>query len=481
MATTVKYGLTRDGFKRKRLPEILQSLNDRVSDKLGIAIQTGSNSIFGQLHGIYAYEIADMWEQAEQVYNAMYPNTATGSSLSNAAALAGISMIEAERTTIVATCYGTEGASVPYGAQISSSADNTVVFDCQDLDTIITADRASYAAIKLNGSAVAGTEYAVTIDGTRKSYTAASGDTAAIILTGISSQFSFTDRTLAVANELLTITMANERNTCVVGCSNLTIYRLGSPFNFRCETYGAVSPNIGDITQIITTYTGWDGVSNNVAANVGRDAESDTALRQRWSASVNDKAAAMVESIAAAIYANVDGVTAVKVYENTKDVTDSDNRPPHSIEAVVAGGDDESIATQLWSHKSAGIDTYGSVSITIHDSQGIPQTMKFNRPEEVPVWMKIVISGTPDETLPAAALQEILAAVLAKGKAQSIGEDVILQRYFNTIFTATTGIGYISLTACSGSTVGTYADGNISINSRQVAVFDKSRIEVSKR
>lgn len=479
--STVKYGLSRNGFKRKRLPEILQSLNDRVSDKLGIAIQTGSNSIFGQLHGIYAYEIADMWEQAEQVYNAMYPHTATGSSLSNAAALAGISMIEAERTTLVATCYGTEGASVPYGAQISSSADSTAIFDCQDLDEIITADRCSYAVIKLNGAVVAGTEYVVTIDGIRKSYTAVSGDTATIILTRISSQFSFTDRMLAISNEVLTITMSNERNTSVVTCSNLTISRMGSPFNFRCETYGAVSPNIGDVNQIITTYPGWDGVSNNVAANIGRDAESDTALRQRWSASVNDKAAAMVESISAAIYANVDGVTAVKVYENTKDVTDGDNRPPHSVEVVVAGGEEESIASQIWSHKAAGIDTYGSVSITIHDSQGIPQTMNFNRPEEVPIWMKIVISGTPDETLPAAALQEILAAVLTKGIAQGIGEDVILQRYFNTIFTATTGIGYISLMACSGSVMGGYTEDNISINSRQVAVLDKSRIEVSKK
>ena len=47
MVTTVEYGLTKEGFKRKRLPEIIDSLNKRVADKLGIAIQTDSNSIFG--------------------------------------------------------------------------------------------------------------------------------------------------------------------------------------------------------------------------------------------------------------------------------------------------------------------------------------------------------------------------------------------------------------------------------------------------
>ena len=105
----IKYGLTRDGFKRKRLPEILDSLNKRVADKLGMEIQTGSNSIFGQLHGVYAYELSDLWELAQNVYNAMYPNTAEGVSLSNAAALAGITLIDAERSSLVATCYGDNG------------------------------------------------------------------------------------------------------------------------------------------------------------------------------------------------------------------------------------------------------------------------------------------------------------------------------------------------------------------------------------
>lgn len=119
MAET-KYGLTREGFKRKRLPEIQASINRRVADKLGVDIQTGSNSVFGQLHGVYAYELADLWELAQNVYNAMYPTTATGVSLSNAAALAGITLIEAEKSSLIATCYGDDGTSIPYGAQISA-------------------------------------------------------------------------------------------------------------------------------------------------------------------------------------------------------------------------------------------------------------------------------------------------------------------------------------------------------------------------
>ena len=62
-----------------------------------------------------------------------------------------------------------------------------------------------------------------------------------------------------------------------------------------------------------------------------------------------------------------------------------------------------------------------------------------------------------------------------------MGQDVILQRYFAAIFSATTGIGYINLTACTGDEATSYTTNNIEINERQIAVFDESRIEVSKQ
>ena len=144
------------------------------------------------------------------------------------------------------------------------------------------------------------------------------------------------------------------------------------------------------------------------------------------------------------------------------------------------GGDETEIASQLWQKKAAGIDTYGSVSEQIYDSQGADHLIHFNRPEQILVWMKIVVRPNPDEVMPAAALQEIKDAVLAKGQAQIVGQDVILQRYFSEIFKATSGIGYIDLTAATGESPGSYSTDNISINPRQVAVFDALRIEVSR-
>lgn len=473
------YGLTRDGFRRKRLPEILSDINRRVSDRLGVEIETGSNSLFGQLHGVFAYEIADLWEQAENTYNAMYPNTATGVSLSNAAGLAGISAISGTQSQLLATCYGTDGTVIPYGAQITSSTENGSHWECIATNAAISKNKACYAAYSINSTIQAGTVYTIKINGVTASYTAVAGDTASKVLSTLMK--SFPDIPYSMDNGILSIRTTAKGETFATEAQNITISSIGTPIQFRCVTVGAVNSDIGTINQIVTSIPGWTGVLNQYAASVGQDAETDTHLRQRWNRSLFSRGSTNIDAIAEALADNVTGVTTVKVYENRTDVTDTDGRPPHSIEAIVEGGENDDIAKVIWKTKAGGINTYGTEHGTTMDANGIEQTLYFNRPSPVKIWLKVVISENPDETLAPAAVQQIAAALLAKGQEQAVGEDVILQRYFSTIFKAASGVGYISLTAATGDTAGTYSTSNISITPRQIAVFDAARIEVTKQ
>ena len=474
----IKYGLTADGFKRKRLPEIIQSLNDRVADKLGIEIQTGANSLFGQLHGVYGYEINFLWQLLEDTYNAMYPNTAQGIQLLNSAALAGIFQIAAESTSIVATCYGTDGATVPYNAQISSNDLTNAVYQCVDPDYKIESIRACDVEITVP-TATAGTTYTLNIDGNSQTYTATATDDATIILTSLAAMFDFDDRTLTTTNRVLHITMNDQSLTFSVAVSNsLTISRLGSPFNFLCLTKGAINPAIGVVSNIITQYVGWDSVSNNMPANVGRDAETDIALRQRWDRSVYGRAYGMVDAISAAIY-QTRGVTAVKTYENTGDDPDEYGRPPHCVEAVVSGGDPQLICNAIFLRKAAGIDTYGTISRTVYDSQGIPHTIYYNEPTEVLVWLHVEID-TSDAEGDFGGIQNVKKAIMDAAEKYEVGQDVILQKFYCPIYSTVTGIGYVRITATTGTTPGTYVGTNIEISPREIAVFDESRIEVAE-
>ena len=390
------YGLSSEGFKQKRLADIIQSMNSRIADQLGVQISTEANSVFGQLIGVFSYEIADLWEQAAQVYGAMYPHTASGVSLDNASALAGITPISAEKTTVVCTCYGTDGTQIPYGAQISSASNSNIVFQNTDSNAVISSTEACDVGITIE-SVTAGT-YTVTIDGTPHTYTADGTETIAQVLTEIGS--TVTEVNANVENDVLELTESNQENTFSVAISNnLTYAHIGSPVTFECTQTGAITPAIGDLTDIVTTYAGWDAVSNNVPANTGREAESDTALRQRWNNSLYTRSVGMTDSIASALL-TLNGVTSAYVYENDQDTTDADGRPPHSIEAVVNGGEVDEIGLVIWQKKSAGIDTYGSQSVSINDSQGFPHTIHFNRPLVVPIYLNISVTEYPEEALP---------------------------------------------------------------------------------
>lgn len=472
-----EYGLSAEGFKRKRLPDIYQNLCKRLSNKLGIPIETGSNSVFGQIFGVISYEISDLWEEAENVYNAMYPNTSKGVSLNNAAALAGITPIDAEKTSIIATCYGMDGTEVPYGAQVTSNADNTLTFSCIDINRFISSSLASTAKISVP-SVTEGTQYAVTFDGSRISYTAVEGDDESDILQRIASDMDLTRVKCTIEENVLTVTMLDESETFSISVSNLVITQIGTPFTFTCDNTGDVSPIIGEVNQILTPYSGWEAVSNNVPAIVGRNAETDTEMRQRWNKSLYFRASAMTDAIASALLA-LDGVTAAIVYENTDDETDDDGRPPHSIEAVVSGGLPADIAQAIWKGKCGGIDTYGNQSVEIRDSQGIARTMNFNRPIGVKIWLNITVDKYIEEVFPPNAVTLIQQAVYDAGSKLEVGVDVILQRFIATIFNSVSGVGMVTITACAGEEEGTYSTDNIEIDARHIAEFDVNRIEVT--
>ena len=473
------YGLTKDGFRRKRLPEILADINKRVADRLGVEIQTGSNSLFGQLHGVYAYEIADLWEQAEDAYNAMYPNTATGVSLANAAGLAGIAPVAGTKSMLTATCYGTDGTSIPYGARIASSAQNGSTWSCIEDDAAITSGQAIYAALVIRGDIVAGNTYHLTVNDVETSYTAVDKDTAVIVLNALSKKVGSDSIKTSIDSNILSIRAASVKSAFRISAKGLTITSIGSPVRFQCISIGAVDPDTGTVTSIVTTTPGWSAVNNEYSTDVGADAESDIALRQRWNRSLYMRASAMTDAISAGVKNNVIGINDCTTYENTSDEVDSDGRPPHSIEVVVDGGEDAAIAQEIWRLKAGGIDTYGSESALASDVKGMLHTVHFNRPVRIKIWLKVTVSKNPDREMAPSAALDIAQALLAKGQAQTMGEDVVLQRYFAAVFQAAPGVGYINLTATSGDTAGTYSTDNIAISLRQIAVFDAARIEVN--
>lgn len=480
MAQT-KYGVTLEGFARPRLPEIKAELENELADALGVAINTRSDSLFGQLIGVFAEREATLWETAEAIYYSMYPHTAEGVSLANAVAFTGVRPINAEKTALIETCYGLNNTVIPAGSRIKSAVDEAIAFSSVK-SSKISLQATSYADITLL-TVAPNALYTVTIDGTTYSYTANVGDTAASILASLATKMTAINGVANVVNNHLIFIRNEQRGNYAISLStNMQAVEVGTPIEFLCDSYGSINPAIGTVTQIVSQIAGWNRCKNNVAAVVGRNNETDTELRQRYGRSVYRKGAALIEAISAKLYEDVDGVTAAITFENDTDSIDDDGRPPHSIEVVVQGGDDVEIAKTIWRNKAPGIRTFGNTSVEIYDSQGVKKTIKFNRPLAKKVWIKVQLNKDNEEDFPGDTPNQVQRAIYTEGLGYKIGKDVILQRFAGTIYKNTIGIGYVTITAVvsdTSPTAGAYTTNNIPVSPREIADFSLERIEVT--
>lgn len=475
MAT--KYGVTPTGFVRPRLPEIRQMLMTDLAAEWGVPLSNAPNSVIGVIASIFSERIADLWECAEGNYFAMYPHTADDVTADNAVAYSGVQRLAAEKTTTPIIFYGKKDTLVPSGTRVAS------VIDTMEYSTIASGKISLSNVVYLEIMAVPepSATYSITIDGSTYSVQAGLNSTAAEIIAALYERLL--GYQVAVKDGKLQLNKEDQQLGWVVSLStNLYATQVGSPVICVASDYGAHDPPAGTLTKLVTLISGVDRVQNNTAATVGRDMESTTEMRLRYEKSVYRLGSAMVESVRAHLLQDVPGVTAAIVHENVEDIADSEGRPPHSIEAIVQGGNNATIAKTIFVSRSGGIQTFGTAEEQVQDSQGGWHTIRFNRPSIKKIWLKAVIYRTQDEELGGDTTTSVRKILLEEGRKLTIGQDVVLQRFFGAIYKQTTGIGQINLIAASGDTspaAELYSANNIAIGIRELAEFDWDRIEVT--
>ncbi|EAA3424993.1 hypothetical protein GPN87_001896 [Salmonella enterica] len=195
-----------------------------------------------------------------------------------------------------------------------------------------------------------------------------------------------------------------------------------------CSNSGAVAALAGTITTINTPTRGWTSVTNPAAATVGAPAETDAELRIRQGQSVAIPSITPFEGVDGAI-ANIAGVTRHKLYENDTGKTDGNGLPPHSISAIVNGGDVTEIAKTIRGNKGQGVRTWGKTSVTVPDKYGNPHIISFSRPTDVPVYGKITLKVFAGYTSQIGV--QIQQAVADYINRLMIGDQVLLSRIYS--------------------------------------------------
>jgi uncharacterized phage protein gp47/JayE len=187
------------------------------------------------------------------------------------------------------------------------------------------------------------------------------------------------------------------------------------------ETAGAIPAEANTITGMATLLPGWQSVTNPLAAEPGLPLETDATLRKRQHASTSLPAITPLQSVAAAI-ANVPGVGRLRVYDNDSDFYDEHEIPPHTIAAVVEGGDAQVLAETIALKKNTGCGTHGDIEIVVPDPLGVPNTINFFYLIDHPVWVAVTIQPRPGYLDTTGEL--IIKAVAEFISTLAIGEDV---------------------------------------------------------
>lgn len=125
MAATT-YGVTDQGFVRKPLSAIVDSLNSRFKAEFGSTFDTSAESPDGQVIGIVANELSQAWEQAQFAFNSYRPGAVEGEGLDAICELTGAERYVNKPTSVTVYCDGPDGAVQPSGLIVSDGTNEFV-------------------------------------------------------------------------------------------------------------------------------------------------------------------------------------------------------------------------------------------------------------------------------------------------------------------------------------------------------------------
>lgn len=155
------------------------------------------------------------------------------------------------------------------------------------------------------------------------------------------------------------------------------------------------------------------------------------------------------------------------------------NRPPHSIEAVVDGGQSTDVAECILAQKPAGIASWGTESIQILTDSGDTVIIRFSRPESVFIWMKVTITAVGN--VPVDYVDIVKQSIYDESQKLTIGDDVLYQTFINNIYDEISSATFCKIEtfgSTNASATPSYSESNVVIKERQVSKFAFSRITV---
>lgn len=192
--------------------------------------------------------------------------------------------------------------------------------------------------------------------------------------------------------------------------------------DFQSLELGPIGALPNSLTQIITGVLGWETVNNPNGAVLGTTEQSDQALRVQRRRTLALQGVALPEAIVSALYVT-EGVRSLVFRENVTNITrliDGVALAPHSMYVCVQGGADVDVAAAILANKSLGCDMNGNTTVNIIEpASGQSYPVKFSRPVEIPVLIRVTVRVDQSLQDPQTAVRN---AILAYANGEIDGE-----------------------------------------------------------
>lgn len=441
-------GLTPEGLVIETIPEIRDLMDADARGTFGKSLPLSDKDTHGQLHGISAERFGLLWQLLQIVFAKFDPDQATGVMLEIICSITGTERRPAFPSGVVLTLTGNPGTLVNAGSRASTESTGKEFATEDDATVVLLTSWAASTAYTLGQRRTNdGCAWVVTVAGT----SAGSGGPL---------EADIDEDGLVIDN--------------------------GVTWRFMGEGTGAVDvdalatvdgPTValsGDITEIETPISGWDGVINLLDADEGALQETDEDLRVRREQELARAGTGPVDAIRADLL-QLDGITSVTVFNNPTDGV-VDTMPPHSVEALIQGAEDADIFAQLLASVTGGIQTHGNQTGSVADSQGISHTVKFSRPVPIDTWVDITVEVDPATAAKVDVEGLVAAAIVTAGDLYPSGRDVRSTAVGASAFAVQ---GVLGTPVVEVGTAPAPSGSSVVIATRERAIFDTSRIVVT--
>lgn len=478
------FGLTPQGFKRKRYADIVESMEARAKDLFGENINLSPRSPLGLFIKVVAWFIAQTWQLAEKVYFSGFIPSADGVQLDALVVLAGLRRRSAERATGEVEFTGDEGVLVPEGFMVSTEDD--VIFETTDLGEL-------------------------------------EGDPATIILPVRAVEPGSDGNVLAgtiteIVNPTAGIDEVTNPDSTTGGREREEDHELRARYKESVEKPGASTVDsiratlLQEVEGVIDARVGENNTretSNGAVEVVGAptsdgDIQLTVNFEEHEIAVLGDDSQEDVAQKIIDYFLGLDGfgesereagTAIIKGYQDVWDLDfDAQNtgvsvnleiigRPSKSVECFVYGGDGQDVADKIFEVKAAGIMAYGTEKYTVEDSLSQEHIIGYTPPEVVDIYAEMDLQTDGDYPVDGddQVIQQIikyiggLDADTEYHPGLGLGDDVIYTRMIAVIHEVP---GITDIVLVIGVDPGNLGFDNIDINEDQVAETGPGNISI---